>query len=159
MPWPGVRAPPSFVPNRGGREGTGRGAGERDLARERGRKAFRRRPQSGARRERSHLLRKDVDLDTHIADVVNLIKWESLEDICLVVHSYGGWIGSGSLEAIGNRVSSTIWLDAFVPGDGQKVLDFTTRPHGGSPPWANPDPAHRKRNRRDNAIVLESPGR
>src|SRR5262249_46968504 len=51
--------------------------------------------------ERSHLLRKDVDLDTHIADVVNLIKWESLENVCLVVHSYGGWIGSGALESIG----------------------------------------------------------
>jgi esterase/lipase len=43
--------------------------------------------------ERSHLLTKNIDLDTHITDVVNLIKWESLEDICLVLHSYGGWIG------------------------------------------------------------------
>jgi pimeloyl-ACP methyl ester carboxylesterase len=75
--------------------------------------------------ERSHLLRKDVDLDTHIADVVNLIKWESLEGICLVVHSYGGWIGSGALEGIGNHVSSIVWLDAFMPVDGQKPLDFT----------------------------------
>ena len=76
--------------------------------------------------ERSHLLRKDVDLDTHVADVVNLIKWESLEDICLVVHSYGGWIGSGALEDIGNRVSSIVWLDAFMPANGQKPLDFTS---------------------------------
>jgi pimeloyl-ACP methyl ester carboxylesterase len=76
--------------------------------------------------ERSHLLRKDVDLDTHIADVVNLIKWENLQDICLVVHSYGGWIGSGALEGIGNRVSSIVWLDAFTPADGQKPLDLTS---------------------------------
>jgi len=75
--------------------------------------------------ERSHLLSKDVDLDIHIADVVNLIKWESLEDVCLVVHSYGGWIGSGALEGAGNRVSSITWLDAFIPADGQRPLDFT----------------------------------
>src|SRR5437660_2340487 len=47
--------------------------------------------------ERSHLLRKDVDLDTHIADVVNLIKWESLENVCLVAWSYAGFVGSGAL--------------------------------------------------------------
>jgi pimeloyl-ACP methyl ester carboxylesterase len=76
--------------------------------------------------ERSHLLTKDIDLDTHISDVVNLVKWESLEDVCLVVHSYGGWIGSGALEDIGNRVSSIVWLDAFMPAHGQKPLDITS---------------------------------
>jgi len=74
--------------------------------------------------ERSHLLRKDVDLDTHVADVVNLFKWESLESVCLVVHSYAGFVGSAALEGVGNRVSSIVWLDAFVPNNGQKVLDF-----------------------------------
>jgi hypothetical protein len=61
-------------------------------------------------------------------DVVNLVKWESLDDVCLVVHSYGGWIGSGALEEIGNRVSSIVWLDVFKPAHGQKPLDFTTEP-------------------------------
>src|SRR6201994_4857642 len=41
--------------------------------------------------ERSHLMRADISLDTHIADVVNVIKWEDLHGICLVAHSYGGW--------------------------------------------------------------------
>lgn len=75
--------------------------------------------------ERSHLLRKDVDLDTHIADVVNLIKWESLENVCLVAWSYAGFVGSGALESIGDRVSSIVWLDAFLPGNGHRVADFT----------------------------------
>ena len=74
--------------------------------------------------ERSHLLRKDVDLDTHIADVVNLIKWESLENVCLVAWSYAGFVGSGALESIGNRVSSIVWLDAFLPANGHKVVDL-----------------------------------
>lgn len=75
--------------------------------------------------ERSHLLRRDVDLDTHIADVVNLIKWESLEDVCLIAWSYAGFVSSGALESVGNRVSSIVWLDAFLPANGHRVLDFT----------------------------------
>jgi pimeloyl-ACP methyl ester carboxylesterase len=75
--------------------------------------------------ERSHLLRKDVDLDTHIADVVNLIKWGSLENVCLVAWSYAGFVGAGALESIGNRVSSIVWLDAFLPANGQRVADLT----------------------------------
>jgi pimeloyl-ACP methyl ester carboxylesterase len=75
--------------------------------------------------ERSHLLRKDVDLETHIADVVNLITWESLENVCLVAWSYAGFVGAGALESIHSRVSSIVWLDAFVPANGHRVLDFT----------------------------------
>ncbi len=40
-----------------------------------------------------------INLDTHITDIVNVFKWEDLRDVCLVVHSYGGWPGSGALEA------------------------------------------------------------
>lgn len=65
--------------------------------------------------ERSHLLRKDVDLDTHIADVANMIKWESLENVCLVAWSYAGFVGSGALESVGSRVSSIVWLDGTSP--------------------------------------------
>src|SRR5215218_4539857 len=45
--------------------------------------------------DRSHLLSKDINLDTHIADIANLVEWESLADICLVAHSYGGFLASG----------------------------------------------------------------
>jgi pimeloyl-ACP methyl ester carboxylesterase len=73
--------------------------------------------------EHSHLLNQDINLDTHITDIVNLIKWEDLSDICLVAHSYAGWPASGALEQIGERVSSIVWVDAFKPDDGQKALD------------------------------------
>ena len=56
--------------------------------------------------ERSHLLRKDIDLDTHIADVVNLVKWEGLENVCLVAWSYAGFVGSGALKSIGDIIAS-----------------------------------------------------
>jgi pimeloyl-ACP methyl ester carboxylesterase len=74
--------------------------------------------------ERSHLLTRDVNLDTHIADVTNLIRWESLDNVCLVAWSYAGFVCSGALESIGDKVSSVVWLDAFIPADGQRVADF-----------------------------------
>ncbi|MCG2638582.1 MULTISPECIES: alpha/beta fold hydrolase [Bradyrhizobium] len=73
--------------------------------------------------DRSHLLSRDINLDTHIADVVNLIRWESLENVCLVAWSFAGYVGSGALESIGDRVSSVVWLDAFIPADGQRGAD------------------------------------
>jgi pimeloyl-ACP methyl ester carboxylesterase len=74
--------------------------------------------------DRSHLLRKDINLDTQIADIVNLVMWEDLKDICLVAHSFGGWPASGALETIHDRVASIVWLDAFKPENGQKGTDF-----------------------------------
>jgi alpha-beta hydrolase superfamily lysophospholipase len=73
--------------------------------------------------ERSHLMSKDINLDTHITDLVNVFKWEDLKDVCLVVHSYGGWPGSGAIEQVGDRISSIVWLDAFKPEDGQRGFD------------------------------------
>jgi len=76
--------------------------------------------------DRSHLLSKDINLDTHITDIVNLFVWEDLKDACLVAHSYGGWPSSGALEKIHDRVSSIVWLDAFKPENGQKGLDYVS---------------------------------
>jgi Alpha/beta hydrolase family len=73
--------------------------------------------------EHSHLLNKDINLDSHITDIVNLIKWEDLNGICLVAHSFAGWSGSDALEQIGDRVSSIVWVDAFTPADGEKAID------------------------------------
>lgn len=73
--------------------------------------------------DRSHLLSKDINLDTHIADIANLVEWEDLTDICLVAHSYAGYPASGALERIGNRVSSIVWVDALKPADGQSFHD------------------------------------
>jgi pimeloyl-ACP methyl ester carboxylesterase len=74
--------------------------------------------------DRSHLLSKDINLDTQITDIVNLVNWEDLKDICLVPHSYGGWPCSGALEQIHDRVASIVWLDAFKPRDGEKGTDY-----------------------------------
>jgi pimeloyl-ACP methyl ester carboxylesterase len=74
--------------------------------------------------ERSHLLTPDIDLDTHILDVVNEIKWEGLSGVVLVGHSYGGMVISGVAEKMEKAISSFVFLDAFFPDDGQAVVDM-----------------------------------
>ena len=74
--------------------------------------------------ERSHLLTKDVGLDTHVTDIVNVVRWESLERICLVAHSYAGWPCGAALDRIGDKVASVVWLDAFKPEDGRALIDL-----------------------------------
>jgi pimeloyl-ACP methyl ester carboxylesterase len=74
--------------------------------------------------ERSHLLAPTVDLQTHILDVQNLIQWEELRDIVLCGHSYGGMVVTGVADRIPQRIRSLVYLDAFVPDDGQRLLDF-----------------------------------
>ena len=68
--------------------------------------------------ERSHLMSKDINLDTHITDVVNVIKWEKLQNIVLCGHSYGGWIISGAAEQMLDAIGSIVFLDAFMRDDG-----------------------------------------
>ncbi|MBC2778047.1 alpha/beta fold hydrolase [Parasphingopyxis marina] len=74
---------------------------------------------------RSHLLSPDVDLSTHILDIANLIKWEELDNIVLVGHSYAGMVISGVAENVPEGIiRSIVYLDAFFPEDGQSVADF-----------------------------------
>ena len=73
--------------------------------------------------ERSHLLSMNLKLDTHIDDIVNLFKWEDIKVGCLAVHSAGGWPGAGALEQIHDRVSSIVWVDAFIPKNGERKID------------------------------------
>lgn len=76
--------------------------------------------------ERSHLMSATINLDTHILDVVNVIRWEELSDVCLVGHSSGGVIVSGVVEKVPDCVSSIVFLDAFLPEDGQKGTDWNS---------------------------------
>ena len=73
--------------------------------------------------ERSHLLSPQVNLETHIEDVVNLIRWEELSDVVLCGHSYGGCVISGVADRIPDRIGALVYLDAFVLEDGQSLHD------------------------------------
>jgi pimeloyl-ACP methyl ester carboxylesterase len=74
--------------------------------------------------ERSHLLSPDVDLDTHVSDVANLMIWEDLSDIVLVGHSYGGMVVRHVADRMSDRIRSLVYLDAFVPENGKALFDY-----------------------------------
>jgi pimeloyl-ACP methyl ester carboxylesterase len=76
--------------------------------------------------ERSHLLDLKPDLATHITDIVNVIKWENLNKIVLVGHSYGGFIISGVAEKSEPAIASLVFLDAFVPENGEALADLAS---------------------------------
>jgi pimeloyl-ACP methyl ester carboxylesterase len=80
--------------------------------------------------ERVHLTGPTVDLSTHVADVVNHVLYEDLHDIVLVGFSYGGAVVTAALPHLAERVAHLVYLDAFVPADGDTVRTLA----GGPPP-------------------------
>ena len=74
--------------------------------------------------ERSHLAGPHVNLTTHVNDVVNEIKWKDLDPIVLVGHSYGGLVITGVAEQVCERIASIVYIEAFIPTDGQSFTDF-----------------------------------
>ena len=74
--------------------------------------------------ERCHLNSSAVSLSTHIADVVNLLRWEDLSDVVLCGHSYGGMVITGVADRIPERIRALVYLDAFVPEDGECLFDL-----------------------------------
>lgn len=74
--------------------------------------------------ERAHLASPQVSLDTHIQDIVNVIKSEELSDVILVGHSYGGMVITGVADTLPDSMKKLIYLDAFVPHNGNAMIDL-----------------------------------
>lgn len=72
--------------------------------------------------ERSHLLSPTINLTCHIQDVINLILYEDLDDVILVGHSYAGMVISGVADQCAARIARLVYLDAFVPENGETAL-------------------------------------
>ena len=77
--------------------------------------------------ERMHLIHPDIDLSTHISDVVNLIKFEQLDNIVIVGHSYGGMVITGVMNELAEKIRHAFFLDALVPDHGMSAIDAATR--------------------------------
>lgn len=73
--------------------------------------------------ERAHLAGPDIDLECHIDDVLGVIDMEELDDIILCGHSYGGQVITPVLDRRTDRFRAAVWLDAFVPQDGQSLME------------------------------------
>ncbi|QOZ30042.1 alpha/beta fold hydrolase [Bradyrhizobium sp. CCBAU 51753] len=74
--------------------------------------------------ERAHLANQSLDLEAHIHDVLSVISYEDLRDIVLVGHSYGGMVATGVADRMRERIAQLIYIDAFVPRDGQSLFDL-----------------------------------
>src|SRR5258708_10762281 len=71
--------------------------------------------------ERAHLSSPNIGLSTHVNDVVNVILYEDLHDIVLVGHSYAGMVITGLIDRVPERIKHVIYLDAFIPEDGESA--------------------------------------
>jgi len=77
--------------------------------------------------EHSNLAGANIDLDTHIQDIVNVILWENLHDVVLVGHSYGGMVITGVADRVPDRIRHVIYVDALLPDNGENVNSIIAR--------------------------------
>lgn len=78
--------------------------------------------------ERAHLVPGRCGLDTHVQDILSHLQTEDLRQVVLVGHSYAGCVVSGVLAARQGRVAHAVYLDAFVPTNGQGLSSFVPPP-------------------------------
>ena len=77
-----------------------------------------------------------VNLTLHALDIANVIKFEQLENILLVGHSYGGMPISAVTELVpAGLIRSILYMDAFFPEDGESLNDLVP-----GPPHLSADP-------------------
>jgi len=76
--------------------------------------------------DRVHLATPDTDLDTHIADVVNVLKYENLTDVILAGHSYAGNVIVGVADRIPERIKRLVYVDTFPLADGVAQAEFNS---------------------------------
>lgn len=101
------------------------------------------RPTMAGLGERVHLAGPEVGLSTHIEDFVNVLEFESLHDIVLVGHSYGGMVIAGVADRVPDRISQLIYMDAILPENGESVESLfgdaidtmATAGKNGAEPW------------------------
>ena len=81
--------------------------------------------------ERAHLTSPKVNLSLHAHDIASVIRYERLENILLVGHSYGGMPISAAAElAPEGAIKSIMYMDAFFPEDGESLNDLVPgEPH------------------------------
>ena len=72
--------------------------------------------------ERAHLANPDIDLETHIADMLGVLEMEDMSDVNLIGHSYGGMVATGVADRARARIKQLVYLDAFTPQDGDSLL-------------------------------------
>ena len=93
-----------------------------DALRKRGHTVFT--PTLTGQGERSHLLSGDINLTTHVTDILNVIRYEDLSGVVLAGHSYGGMVITAVADSIPEKIAALVYVDAFIPDDGQSLFDL-----------------------------------
>ncbi len=75
--------------------------------------------------ERSHQAHPLLGLESHVHDIVNVLTYENLSEVILVGHSYAGTLITAVAECMPERIAHLVYLDAFVPQDGQSTIDLS----------------------------------
>ncbi|HWT52397.1 MAG TPA: alpha/beta hydrolase [Caulobacter sp.] len=79
--------------------------------------------------DRAHLARDDIDLTTHVRDIARLLEYEDLRNVILVGHSYSGLVITGVAAQAADRLAALVYLDAFLPSDGDAFIDLAKIPN------------------------------
>jgi pimeloyl-ACP methyl ester carboxylesterase len=74
---------------------------------------------------RAHELNPAIDLSRHVNDVVEQVEATGFDRFILAAHSYGGMVATGVAAKLGARLDALVYIDAFLPGDGQSLWDIT----------------------------------
>lgn len=78
--------------------------------------------------EKAHVRPTGINVDTHVEDLLSVIRFSDLDDFVLVGHSYGGMVITGVADRVPEKIRSIVYLDAFIPEDGQAVIDTGVDP-------------------------------
>lgn len=78
--------------------------------------------------EKAHLLTPAIDLSVHIRDVLGIFDYEKLTNVVLVGHSYGGMVITGAAAKRADKIKALVYVDAFLPDDGQALWDIADEP-------------------------------
>jgi pimeloyl-ACP methyl ester carboxylesterase len=74
--------------------------------------------------ERAHLTHRDLNLESHIADVLAVFEFEDLRNVILIGHSYGGMVATGVADRARDKIKHLVYLDAFAPEGGKSAADY-----------------------------------
>jgi pimeloyl-ACP methyl ester carboxylesterase len=68
-------------------------------------------------------LTPELGVETHVQDLAELLWFEDLSEVHLVLHSYAGVLAGPVAERAADRLASVVYLGAFVTSPGESLLD------------------------------------
>jgi pimeloyl-ACP methyl ester carboxylesterase len=74
--------------------------------------------------ELSHLITPEIDLNTHVKDIVNFLEYQDLNNVVLLAHSYAGMPAGCAIHRVPERIKQLVYVDAYVPENGKSFFDL-----------------------------------